>query len=116
MSEGYASYKIVFTEDRKTSTGSPFTESSSVHGMDIIKQRDPLLHSAILKFIEDFHDTNFYWGKRTDEYTTPKFEPAEESYECPECGYDELPDDNVDTPCPVCSEKVEKWSKEYLKK
>ena len=63
MSEGYASYKIVFTEDRKTSTGSLFTESSTVHGMDIIKQRDPKLHSALIKFIEDFQDTNFYWGK-----------------------------------------------------
>ena len=100
MSERYASYKIVFTEDRKKSTGSIFIESSSVHGMDIIKQRDPLLHSALIKFIEDFHDTNVYWGKRTDEYTTPKFEPAEESYECSECGYDGLPDDEVS--CPVC--------------
>jgi len=100
MSEGYASYKIVFTEDRKESTGSPFVESSTVHSMDIIKQRDPKLHSALIEFIEDFHGTNFYWGKRTDEYTTPKFEPAEESYECSECGYDGLPDDEVS--CPIC--------------
>ena len=63
MSEGHASYKIVFTEDRKESTGSPFVESSTVHSMDIIKQRDPKLHSALIKFIEDFQDTNFYWGK-----------------------------------------------------
>jgi len=63
MSEGYASYKIVFTEDRKESTGSPFVESSTVHSMDIIKQRDPKLHSALIEFIEDFHEAFFYWGK-----------------------------------------------------
>ena len=65
MSEGYASYKLVFTEDLKTKTGSPITESTTVHPMDIIKQRDPKLHSAIIKFIEDFQDTNFFGGKRT---------------------------------------------------
>jgi hypothetical protein len=100
MSERYASYKIVFTEDGKKSTGSIFIESSTTHPMDTVKQRDPKLHSAIIKFIEDFQDTNFYWGKRTDEYTTPKFEPPEEFYECPKCGYDDLPDDVV--PCPNC--------------
>ena len=100
MSEGYASYKIVFTEDRKESTGSPFVESSTVHSMDVIKQRDPKLHSALIEFIEDFHEAFFYWGKRTDEYTTPKFEPAEERYECLECGYDDLPNDT--DPCPRC--------------
>ncbi len=35
-----------------------------------------------------------------EEYTTPKFEPPEESYECPKCGYDDLPNDTVD--CPKC--------------
>ena len=100
MSEGYASYKIVFTEDRKESTGSILIESSTTHPMDTVKQRDPKLHSALIKFIEDFHEAFFFWGKRTDEYTTPKFEPAEERYECLECGYDDLPDDT--DPCPRC--------------
>ena len=35
-----------------------------------------------------------------EEYTTPKFEPSEESYECPKCGYDDLPNDTV--ACPNC--------------
>jgi rubrerythrin len=99
-SDGYASYKIVFTEDLKKVAGAPVATNYSTHFMNVVKQRDPRLHSDILRFLEDFHDTNFFWGKPTDEYTTPKFGPAEEWYECPVCGFDELPDDKV--LCPKC--------------
>jgi rubrerythrin len=99
-SEGYASYQIVFTDDLKNVAGSPVVSNSSTHFMDVVKARDPRLHSDILKFIEDFHDTNFFWGSKLAEYTTPKFEPAEELYECDKCGYDDLKDDTSN--CPIC--------------
>jgi len=35
-----------------------------------------------------------------EEYTTPEFDPQPLTYECPTCGYDELPDDVVS--CPKC--------------
>ena len=36
----------------------------------------------------------------TEEYTTPEFDPQPLTYECPTCGYDDLPDDVVS--CPKC--------------
>ena len=39
-------------------------------------------------------------GEDTEEYTTPEFDPQPLTYECPTCGYDELPDDVVS--CPKC--------------
>ena len=35
-----------------------------------------------------------------EEYTTPKFEVQPVTYECPKCGFDDLPDDVI--PCPKC--------------
>ena len=104
-SDGYASYHIVFKEDLKHVSGSPVVSNGSTHFMNVVKERDPRLHSDILRFLEDFHDTNFFWGSRLDEYTTPKFGPAEEWYECPVCGFDELPDDEV--LCPKCKNNMD---------
>jgi rubrerythrin len=44
----------------------------------------------------------------TEEYTTPKFEVQPLTYECPVCGFDDLPED--DSKCPKC-----KWedAKDY---
>jgi rubrerythrin len=43
-----------------------------------------------------------------EEYTTPKFEVQPVTYECPVCGFDDLPED--DSKCPKC-----KWenAKDY---
>ena len=35
-----------------------------------------------------------------EEYITPKFEVQPVTYECPTCGYEDLPDDT--SPCPKC--------------
>ena len=59
--KGCASYKIEFTEDLRGVVGSPVVSNGSIHFMDIVKERDPRLHSDIVRFIEDFHDTNFFW-------------------------------------------------------
>ncbi len=66
--KGCASYKIEFTEDLSGVVGSPVVSNGSVHFMDVVKERNPQLHSDIIKFIEDFHDTNFLCRARVFNY------------------------------------------------
>ena len=70
---------------------------------DVRKLRMGLDQDIVNFFEEQEEETLFFthlYEAASREYTTPKFEVQPVTYECPTCGYDDLPDDVV--PCPSC--------------
>ena len=97
-------YELTLIEEGFDKDGKLEHRRETKYNPDEVRKLRMGLDQDIVNFFEEQEDEHLFfthlYNAAMREYTTPKFEVQPVTYECPKCGFEDLPDDVV--PCPNC--------------